>query len=128
MTPKKIIVISVSLFALNLLETVQATEFVYPSKGQSEEQQSKDKWECHQWATKQTGIDPEKMLQQTYDAKSTPVDEPVGLLKRLRARKQLKQKNAYISQQVAYQKSQLKIYDQASATCLTAKGYSVSGS
>lgn len=30
----------------------------YPMNGQSEEQQGKDKFECHQWAVKQTGFDP----------------------------------------------------------------------
>jgi hypothetical protein len=32
--------------------------FIYPAKGQSAEQQDKDKWECRSWATKQTGFDP----------------------------------------------------------------------
>ncbi|HKV54783.1 MAG TPA: glycine zipper domain-containing protein [Candidatus Binataceae bacterium] len=32
--------------------------FIYPTKGQSAEQQDKDKWECRAWATKQTGFDP----------------------------------------------------------------------
>ena len=31
---------------------------VYPAKGQSDEQQSKDRFECHTWAVKQTGFDP----------------------------------------------------------------------
>jgi hypothetical protein len=30
----------------------------YPKDGQSEEQQGKDKFECHQWAVGQTGFDP----------------------------------------------------------------------
>jgi hypothetical protein len=30
----------------------------YPKNGQSEEQQSKDKYECHHWAAGQTGFDP----------------------------------------------------------------------
>jgi hypothetical protein len=30
----------------------------YPKNGQSAEQQSKDKFECHQWAVGQTGFDP----------------------------------------------------------------------
>lgn len=30
----------------------------YPKSGQSAEQQSKDKFECHQWAVGQTGFDP----------------------------------------------------------------------
>jgi hypothetical protein len=32
--------------------------FIYPTKGQSAEQQDKDKWECRAWSTKQTGFDP----------------------------------------------------------------------
>ena len=32
--------------------------FIYPTKGQSAEQQDQDKWECRAWATKQTGFDP----------------------------------------------------------------------
>jgi hypothetical protein len=30
----------------------------YPKNGQSQEQQSKDKYECHRWAAGQTGFDP----------------------------------------------------------------------
>jgi hypothetical protein len=32
--------------------------FVYPSNGQSEEQQAQDKYECHKWAVGQSGFDP----------------------------------------------------------------------
>ncbi len=32
--------------------------FVYPNKGQTAEQVSKDKFECQEWAKQQTGIDP----------------------------------------------------------------------
>jgi hypothetical protein len=31
---------------------------VYPKNGQTEEQQGKDKFECHRWAAEQTGFDP----------------------------------------------------------------------
>jgi hypothetical protein len=38
---------------------VQGQElFIYPSKGQSTEQQSRDRYECHSWAVQQTGFDP----------------------------------------------------------------------
>jgi hypothetical protein len=37
----------------------QVTEVVaYPSQGQSEQQLDRDRYECHNWATKQTGFDP----------------------------------------------------------------------
>lgn len=32
--------------------------YVYPKKGQSEEQQTQDRYECHRWSVKQTGFDP----------------------------------------------------------------------
>lgn len=36
----------------------QAQIFAYPNAGQSQEQQSKDRYECHQWSVSQTGFDP----------------------------------------------------------------------
>ncbi len=32
--------------------------FIYPRAGQSEDQQAKDRYECHRWAVDQTGFDP----------------------------------------------------------------------
>lgn len=32
--------------------------FIYPRKGQSEQQKAKDRYECHNWAVSQTGYDP----------------------------------------------------------------------
>ena len=32
--------------------------FIYPKAGQSDEQQTKDKYECIDWSTKQTNFDP----------------------------------------------------------------------
>jgi hypothetical protein len=32
--------------------------FIYPQNGQPEDQQAKDKYECHQWASSQSGFDP----------------------------------------------------------------------
>ncbi len=32
--------------------------FAYPNKGQSQEQQDKDNFECHRWARDQSGFDP----------------------------------------------------------------------
>ncbi len=40
-------------------EAAQAADFyVYPNNGQSAEQQSTDRYECHRWAVDQTGFDP----------------------------------------------------------------------
>lgn len=34
--------------------------YIYPNKGQSPEQQSRDRYDCHTWAVQQTGVDPTK--------------------------------------------------------------------
>jgi len=36
--------------------------FIYPKNGQNEEQQAKDKYECHSWAANQSGFDPTQPL------------------------------------------------------------------
>jgi hypothetical protein len=52
-----------------LAGTAAATEpVVYPAKGQSAEQQERDEFECHQWATKDTGVDPVALAEQQLAA------------------------------------------------------------
>ncbi|HTQ25910.1 MAG TPA: glycine zipper family protein [Candidatus Binataceae bacterium] len=34
--------------------------YIYPQKGQSPEQQEKDRYSCHTWAVQQTGFDPSR--------------------------------------------------------------------
>jgi len=41
----------------------------YPKNGQSEDQQGKDKFECHQWAAGQTGFDPTQVANATAASK-----------------------------------------------------------
>jgi hypothetical protein len=43
--------------------------FAYPKQGQSEEQQSEDRYTCHRWGVDQTGYDP------TQPPESLSVDE-----------------------------------------------------
>lgn len=52
--------LAMTLFALgaSVVHAQQGGAFVYPKAGQSEQQQSKDRYECHQWAVQQTGFDP----------------------------------------------------------------------
>jgi len=47
-------------FSSGLSCTVGAEMFVYPAKGQSKDQQSKDEYTCHQWAVQQTKFDPSR--------------------------------------------------------------------
>jgi hypothetical protein len=48
-----------TLLAVSLAGVSTAQQvYVYPQKGQSPEQQNKDRGECHVWAVQQTGFDP----------------------------------------------------------------------
>lgn len=51
--------------------------YVYPAQGQSEQQQSDDRYECHRWAVTETGYDP---IDSDYDA-----DRRAGYLRALTA-------------------------------------------
>lgn len=50
-------VVALGLFVATATAGAQQM-YIYPEKGQSADQQSKDKIECSQWATGQTGFDP----------------------------------------------------------------------
>ncbi len=50
-----IVVLSTLIPALSL---AQSQLYVYPQQGQSAEQQSKDRFECHNWAVQQSGFNP----------------------------------------------------------------------
>ena len=54
--------------------------YVYPSKGQSQQQLERDRFECHQWAIQQSGYDPTRPPQ---TAAAPPPAEPQqgGLLR-----------------------------------------------
>ncbi len=59
--PKLIfILVSTSLFTH---PAIASEFFVYPTKGQNKEQQSKDEYECHTWSVGQTNFDPNKPVQ-----------------------------------------------------------------
>ena len=45
--------------------------YVYPAKGQSEKQQARDQEECHDWAVKQTGVDPVKLAEETPETQTS---------------------------------------------------------
>ena len=52
---------SITLMLAAMLGTTAAMAsdlYVYPAKGQSADQQDKDKYECYQWAKRDTGFDP----------------------------------------------------------------------
>jgi len=45
-----------------------AEVYAYPKSGQSEEQQSTDRYECHKWAVAQSGFDPTRGSQASGNA------------------------------------------------------------
>ena len=76
---QKIICLSLlSFIAASFLGTgFAATPIVYPAKGQSQDQMEQDKFQCHQWATQQTGFDP---MQQPQATSAPPQQEGAGLV------------------------------------------------
>jgi len=61
------------LTALLLAGTAHAALYVYPEKGQSQEKMEEDKFQCYQWAVKQTGFNPS---QTPAPGASTPSSAP----------------------------------------------------
>lgn len=47
------------VIAIAFSSYAQQDMFIYPQKGQTQEQQSKDRNECHAWAVQQAGFDPD---------------------------------------------------------------------
>ena len=46
--------------------------YVYPKKGQSDEQTQSDRYQCHEWAVHQTGFDPTDTANDTPSSTATP--------------------------------------------------------
>lgn len=56
---KKLLLAPAALcFAALFSATTQAEVMIYPMKGQSNDQLSKDRYECHLWSVQQSGFDP----------------------------------------------------------------------
>jgi hypothetical protein len=75
------IVITVCLL---LSDGVSFGQYIYPAKGQSAQQQEKDKYECYVWAKNQTGFDPASPQYAQAPAPSGP--QPGGEIVRGTAR------------------------------------------
>jgi hypothetical protein len=55
---------SLLAFGLVVIDVYAAAPIIYPAKGQSQAQQDKDQGECHQWAIKNTGVDPAQLAEE----------------------------------------------------------------
>ena len=58
MNTVKIVLVCCALALLYPLSALAQDPIIYPSKGQSNEQMEKDKFECYNWAKQQSGFDP----------------------------------------------------------------------
>lgn len=52
--------------------------FVYPAQGQSPEQTERDRYECHEWAVQQTGVDPSRPGDNAYQRVVVQPANPPG--------------------------------------------------
>ena len=69
-----------SIVALVSWANITAAEPVaYPTKGQSFDQQNRDEYECHQWAQKETGVDPVAVAEQATAASQSSSGAKSGL-------------------------------------------------
>ena len=64
MNCSRVIVIVMGLLVITSEALAAAEVFVYPSKGQTKEQQEQDEFSCYKWAKEQTGFDPNQPMQQ----------------------------------------------------------------
>jgi Glycine-zipper domain len=129
--------------------------YIYPNKGQSPEQQSRDRYDCHSWAVQQTGVDP------TRAQASTPTPPPPqggvfrgaargaavgaiggaiagdagegaaigaatgGVIGGMKQRGQARSQQQAQANQAAQQQSAYAAYDRALSACLSGRGYTV---
>jgi hypothetical protein len=126
--------------------------YVYPTKNQSDEQMGRDKEECHDWAVKQTGVDPVTMAAQTPASSKSGGGGAVGgaamgaargamsgeagagamqgvgigrLVHAIRARRQMEEQQDAQGKEQQQRQTQLQKYDRAYGACLTGRGYTV---
>jgi len=147
--------ISIVLAALVVGAPAYADLMIYPKAKQSAEQQSKDKYECHEWAVGQTGFDPMK-APETVQAPVGPQPNAVrgaargaaagavvgavagdagkgaaagaaggAMVGAVRRRDAQRTYQAQVAQQDAANQDKRANYDRAVKTCLEARNYSV---
>jgi hypothetical protein len=148
-------VVLIALLSLACAAIAAAAEpEIYPAKGQTPEQQERDEFECHQWATKNTGVDPVALAEQKLAAPTAAAHEDgagrsagigamlgaadgdaaagaargfgIGrMVSVLRAKRQLREQQSAATTDGAAVHRDLDKYDRAYAACLTGRGYTV---
>ncbi len=146
--------IGAALAALCASASAQQKPVVYPAKGQSAQQQSKDDGECLAWAKQNTGVDPAKLAASPPPAAPPPpkggrakgaaagaavgaiggndVGEAAvkgavvgGVAQRNRARGQQEAAAAQTQQAQAQSQQAMTTYYKAYGACMTGRGYSL---
>lgn len=129
--------------------------FVYPSKGQTKEQQEQDEFGCYKWGKEQTGFDPTQTVQQANApppkggavkgaaggaavgaiggaiggnaGKGAAIGAGIGALTgSLKRRKSEQQQRAAQQQSKQQYEANANGYKRAYAACMTGRGYTVS--
>jgi hypothetical protein len=128
---KHVMLALTTILSMALLVSSSAAQgpVIYPAKGQSSEQQLKDKGECHVWAVQESGFDPAK----TQPSASPPTPPPTGertrgpaAKKQEQAQQQAqKQQQAQTQQQQQATAQAQSSYNKAVAACLEGRGYTV---
>jgi hypothetical protein len=136
-------------------DVLGADLYIYPNKGQSPEQQSRDRYDCHLWAVQQTGFDPTRAR-----ASAPPPPAPQGgvfkgaargaavgavggaiggdagtgaavgaatggLIGGMKRRGQAQQQQQAQANQAAQQQNALAAYNRALSACISGRGYTV---
>ena len=144
--------LSAVLILLQAPELRAQDVYVYPTKNQTDEQMGRDKEECHDWAVKQTGVDPVTMAAEPPAASKSAGEERSAArpwapragrcrarpepercmasasdgwcMRSARDRQMEEQQDAQAKEQQQRQ-AQLQKYDRAYGACLTGRGYTV---
>lgn len=69
-------IIALLMCSLSSTVAAQSQVYAYPNAGQSQDEQSRDRFECHQWAVSQSGFDPSTAA--PLPAQSAPPPAPRG--------------------------------------------------
>lgn len=75
-TRKALLVLALLVPAIGVSSALGSDVIIYPAKGQSPDQQNRDRYDCHTWAVQQTGFDPTKP--QTAQPAPPPQQAPQG--------------------------------------------------
>lgn len=102
--------------------------YVYPTKGQTQDQMITDEAHCYSWAKQQTGVDPTTVKANTDSAQmagKAEADSMGGHGKKKKAHEEQAEQQA-TTQAKGQANQQIETFRKAMAACLEGKGYTAS--